>query len=63
MRLRLPIVAFDLGAPAERLRHYSDARLCPTISAGAAFDKLVAFHSERAARTRVGGESVSCGDC
>ena len=48
MRLRLPIVAFDLGAPGERLRRYADARLCAEISADCALDTLLAFHAERA---------------
>ncbi len=49
MRLRLPIVAFDLGAPAERLRGYDLGRLCAEVSADAALDTLVAFHEELAA--------------
>ncbi len=48
MLLRVPIVAFDLGAPAERLRSYRDARLCREVSAGAALETLVAFHRELA---------------
>jgi len=50
MQLQLPIVAFDLGAPPERLRHYANARLCPEISADSALDTVVAFHAELAAR-------------
>ena len=46
-RLRLPIVAFDIGAPGDRLRGNPDARLCATVSADEAFDALVAFHRER----------------
>ena len=46
-RLRLPIVAFDLGAPGERLRRHPDARLCATVSADSAFDTLIAFDRER----------------
>ena len=33
IRLELPIVAFDLGAPGERLRGYRNARLCAEVSA------------------------------
>jgi glycosyltransferase involved in cell wall biosynthesis len=41
--LGLPIVAFDLGAPAERLRGYPRARLCEP-DATAALAALVDFH-------------------
>ncbi len=47
--LRLPIVAFDLGAPAERLRSYPNARLCSDMSGRAALANLIAFHQELAA--------------
>jgi glycosyltransferase involved in cell wall biosynthesis len=50
IRLDLPIVAFDLGAPGERLRSYGNARLCSEVSAPAALALLVAFHQELAAR-------------
>ena len=33
IRLELPIVAFDLGAPGERLRGYRNARLCDDVDA------------------------------
>ncbi len=46
--LGLPIVAFDLGAPAERLRHYRSARLAPEVSAEAALATLVDFHRQLA---------------
>ena len=42
--LGLPVVAFDLGAPAERLRSHPLARLVDRIDAGAALDALVDFH-------------------
>ena len=51
IRLGLPIVAFDLGAPGERLRSYGNARLCSAVSARAALATLVAFHRELAAKT------------
>jgi glycosyltransferase involved in cell wall biosynthesis len=44
MAMRLPIVAFDLGAPAERLRNYALGRLCREVSAPAALAALVDFH-------------------
>jgi glycosyltransferase involved in cell wall biosynthesis len=50
IRLELPIVAFDLGAPGERLRSYPGARLCTEVSAPAALALLVAFHEELAAK-------------
>ncbi len=42
--LGLPIVAFDLGAPAERLRALPLARLVSRVDARAALDTLVEFH-------------------
>ena len=50
IRLDVPIVAFDLGAPGERLRSYGKARLCSEVSAPAALATLVAFHRELAAK-------------
>jgi glycosyltransferase involved in cell wall biosynthesis len=50
MLLSMPIVAFDLGAPAERLRSYAPGRLCATIDAAAALDAMIALHDELAAR-------------
>ena len=44
--LDMPVVAFDLGAPGERLRAYPKARMCGETSAQAALDTLVAFHRE-----------------
>ena len=46
--LGLPIVAFDLGAPAERLRQYRNARLAPEVSAEAALATLLDFHRQLA---------------
>lgn len=48
VRLGVPIVAFDLGAPGERLRGYTRARLCREVGADAALDTLVAYHRELA---------------
>ena len=50
IRLELPIVAFDLGAPGERLRGYGKARLCEEISARSALATLVDFHAQLAAQ-------------
>lgn len=49
VRLGVPIVAFDLGAPGERLRGDANARLCGEVTAAAALETLVAFHRELAA--------------
>jgi len=46
--LHLPIVAFDLGAPAERLRSYRLARLCDEVGVEPALDTMLAFHRELA---------------
>ncbi len=46
--LGLPIVAFDLGAPAERLKSYRKARLCGEVSAAAALATLLDFHRQLA---------------
>ena len=50
MLLRMPVVAFDLGAPAERLRDYNLGRLCGTVDAASALDAMIALHDELAAR-------------
>ena len=50
MLLRLPIVAFDLGAPGERLRDYSLGRLVGAVDAAAALATMVEFHDELAVR-------------
>jgi|KBSSwiStaDraftv2_1062776.scaffolds.fasta_scaffold24233_4 glycosyltransferase involved in cell wall biosynthesis len=49
MAMQLPIVAFDLGAPAERLRGYPLARLVAKVDADAALDAMLAFHRSLAA--------------
>jgi glycosyltransferase involved in cell wall biosynthesis len=50
MLLRMPIVAFDLGAPGERLRDYDRGRLASAIDAGAALSAMIRLHDELAAR-------------
>ena len=50
IRLELPIVAFDLGAPGERLKGYANGRLCPEVSAESALSTLRGFHEELAAK-------------
>lgn len=49
MLLEAPVVAFDLGAPGDRLRGYANARLCTEVSAAAALEAAVAMH-ERLSR-------------
>src|SRR5258706_320014 len=46
MAMELPIVAFDIGAPAERLRSYSLGRLCAEANGAAALDQVIALHRE-----------------
>ncbi len=46
MALGLPIVAFDIGAPAERLRSYPLARLCPEANGAVVLDHLMGLHRE-----------------
>jgi len=48
--LGLPIVAFDLGAPGERLRGYGKSRLCSEVSARSALATLIDFHEQLAAK-------------
>jgi len=48
--LGLPIVAFDLGAPGERLRSYGKSRLCSEVSARSALAALIEFHAQLAAK-------------
>ena len=50
IRLAVPIVAFDLGAPGDRLRSYGNARLCDDVSARVGAGDALAFHAELAAR-------------
>jgi glycosyltransferase involved in cell wall biosynthesis len=47
--LDVPIVAFDLGAPGERLRQYANGRIVADVSGAAALDACVAFHARLAA--------------
>jgi len=50
MLLHLPIVAFDLGAPGDRLRDYALGRLCERVDAAAAVSAMLELHDELAAR-------------
>jgi len=51
--LSLPFVAFNLGAPAERLKNYEHGRICAEIHAEAALDTLREFYTERASKNSV----------
>ena len=55
MRLGLPIVAFNLGAPAERLRNYSASKLCDDVSAQAALAAVAEYHAQLAATQTMPG--------
>ncbi len=55
--LEVPVVAFDLGAPGERLRDYPKARMCAEASAPAALAALVAFHRELATSPTFAGSN------
>ena len=44
--LDVPIVAFDFGAPAERLRDYPRGRLCAEPTGAAALAAAIDFHEE-----------------
>lgn len=46
IRLDLPVVAFDLGAPADRLRGYRKGRICAGVSAEDALASVLEFHRE-----------------
>ena len=46
--LGLPIVAFDLGAPGERLRRHANARLAAEVDARAALATAIDFHRDLA---------------
>lgn len=42
MRMELPLVVFDIGAPAERVKHYEKGTVLPDISAEALLSHLTA---------------------
>jgi FkbM family methyltransferase len=46
MALGLPLVAFDIGAPSERIASYPLGRLVGEVSAAAAADELIRFYRE-----------------
>jgi glycosyltransferase involved in cell wall biosynthesis len=55
MQLDVPVVCFDMGAPAERLRHYPKGKLIPLANARDILSQLKVFHEELA-RPMVIGE-------
>lgn len=44
IELGYPVASFNLGAPAERLKHYSKGRILPSMSAGNVLQELIEFH-------------------
>ena len=50
MLLRMPIAAFDLGAPGERLQSYELGRLCASVDAAAMLATMLDFHHDLATR-------------
>jgi len=50
MQMGLPLIAFDLGAPAERIRHYPQGRLVPVCDAERLLSEIVAFVAELRSR-------------
>lgn len=44
VELDLPVVCFDVGAPAERLRGYSKGMILKETAASATLDELISFH-------------------
>jgi Glycosyltransferase len=46
MQLQVPIVAFDIGAPAERMRYYNKGRIVPRIQAKDVLKQLIDFYEE-----------------
>jgi len=50
MLLRMPIAAFDLGAPGERLQSYELGRLCASVDAAAMLATMLDFHHGLATR-------------
>lgn len=54
MSLALPIAAFNLGAPAERLADYSPSLLLDAMPSAALLDRLTAFHAANTTPDRKG---------
>ena len=47
MQMQLPLMVFDIGAPAERVRHYGKGSVIDEVSAKAALKKIQEFQQER----------------
>jgi len=56
MQLRLPLVCFDLGAQAERVRDYAYGRIAAAVTAEAALDAILELERMM---LRLGGREVS----
>ena len=46
MQLEVPVVCFDMGAPAERVRHYSRGKVIPLSDARELLSQLDTFYAE-----------------
>lgn len=46
MALQLPVACFDMGAPAERVRHYEKGLILGECDADTILDQLTAFHKQ-----------------
>jgi glycosyltransferase involved in cell wall biosynthesis len=46
MQLEVPIVCFDMGAPAERIRHYPKGKLIPLSDAREILSRLNTIYAE-----------------
>ena len=62
MQLALPILAFDVGAPAERLAEYAQGRVVPLAEQHAVLDHLLRFHADLAAEAALAATSASVSD-
>lgn len=53
MRMQVPLVAFNLGAPAERIKDYKNGLLITDISAAAALDGVQELYTRHYQKTRL----------
>ena len=46
MQLRVPLMCFNLGAPADRVKHYEHGRVVNNLGVAHLLDKLIEFHKQ-----------------